>query len=111
MRKKENVSATVEAYYALLYSGYYKESDPTDLRQLRRSILAGGGKFKQVKYVAPKFMLAANGSDESGLSFFPLPVEMILLPASFPLTHLQFFCIWQGKPRSNHDFGGAEIAI
>ncbi|MED5052939.1 squalene--hopene cyclase [Anoxybacillus rupiensis] len=76
-----NVSATVEAYYALLYSGYRRKSDPR-LRAARRRILEMGG--IENAHMFTKFMLALTGQYRWP-PFFPLPLEFLLLPPSFPL--------------------------
>lgn len=84
--EKENVSATVEAYYALLYSGYYKKSEPRILAA-KRNILANGG--IQKSHMLTKFMLAVTGQIKWP-DFFPLPIEMVLIPESFPLNLYKF---------------------
>lgn len=81
-----NVTATVEAYYALLYSGYVKKSDPK-LRAARRFILAKGG-VERINIFA-KIMLAITGQYKWP-ACFPVPVEVMLLPPSFPVHFYQF---------------------
>jgi sporulenol synthase len=76
-----NVTATVEAYYALLYSGYRKETDP-HMQAAKQRILEMGG-IENVHMFA-KFMLAMTGQYRWP-KFFPIPVEFLLLPPSFPL--------------------------
>lgn len=84
--EKENVSATVEAYYALLYSGYYKKSDPR-IQAANRSILANGG--IQKSHMFTKIMLAITGQIKWP-DFFPLPIEMVLFSESFPINLYNF---------------------
>ncbi|MGX1982989.1 squalene--hopene cyclase [Thermolongibacillus altinsuensis] len=81
-----NVTATVEAYYALLYSGYRKKSDP-NMQAAKRRILEMGG-IESVQMFA-KFMLALTGQ-YPWPKFFPIPIEMILLPLSFPINFFDF---------------------
>lgn len=84
-----NVSATTEAYSALLYSEYYQEEDPR-LLAAKNIILANGG--IQKCHMFTKFMLAMTGHVKWP-DFFPLPIEFILLPQHFPvhLFHLSVF--------------------
>jgi sporulenol synthase len=77
-----NVSATVEAYYALLYSGLYDQADER-LRAAQTFILANGGLAKAGLFT--KIMLALTGQYEWP-PVSPLPIEAILLPLSFPVN-------------------------
>lgn len=77
-----NVTATVEAYYALLYSTYYAKSDPP-MRAAKRFIVKNGG--IQRSHMFTKIMLALTGQYKWP-AFFPIPVEFILLPLSFPIN-------------------------
>ncbi|MBS4217975.1 squalene--hopene cyclase [Bacillus sp. FJAT-49711] len=77
-----NVTPAVEAYYSLLYSGYYKKSDEP-LRNAKKYILAHGGIEKA--HMFTKIMLALTGQTPQKIHF-PVPVEFILLPSSFPLN-------------------------
>ena len=81
-----NVTATVEAYYALLYSGYRKENDK-ELLAAKRQILSLGGMEKI--HIFTKMMLALTGQYKWP-RFFPIPIEMILLPLSFPINFFDF---------------------
>lgn len=81
-----NISATVESYYALLYSGYYEKMDPR-LMRAKDFILAHGGIDKA--HMFTKLMLAMTGQVKWPL-FFPLPVELILLPSVFPINFYSF---------------------
>ena len=81
-----NLTATVEAYYALLYSGYVKKTDP-NMRLARRFILKNGG-LKKINMFA-KVMLALTGQYKWPRQF-SVPIEMILLPLSFPVNFFDF---------------------
>ncbi|WP_035425026.1 squalene--hopene cyclase [Bacillus sp. UNC438CL73TsuS30] len=81
-----NLTATIEAYYALLYSGYFQKSDRR-LRAAKRFILANGGLEEASMYT--KVMLAITGQYKWP-TFSPLPVEVILLPLSFPINFYSF---------------------
>ncbi|MBM7716961.1 sporulenol synthase [Bacillus thermophilus] len=76
-----NLTATVEAYYALLYSTYYSTSDP-QMRAAKKFIVKNGG--IQKSHMFTKIMLALTGQYQWP-AFFPIPVELILLPLSFPI--------------------------
>ncbi len=86
---KGNVSTTVEAYYALLYSGYYTKKD-SRLMTAKRFILENGGIEKT--HMFTKIMLALTNMIPWP-SVFSIPIEMILLPPSFPINfyHLSVF--------------------
>ncbi|MDP4084136.1 MAG: squalene--hopene cyclase [Bacillota bacterium] len=80
-----NLSATVEAYYALLYSGYVT---PDDSRlQIAKDFIKENGGIEKCNMFT-KTMLALTGQYEWP-SFSPLPVEFILLPLSFPINFYQ----------------------
>lgn len=81
-----NLTATVEAYYALLYSGYHTQMDKP-LRAAKKFILANGGIEKGHMFM--KIMLAITGHYKWP-SFFPIPIETILLPLSFPINFFDF---------------------
>ena len=81
-----NITATVEAYYALLYSGYYEKRDEP-LRKAKRFILANGGIEKV--HMLTKIMLALTGQMKWPL-FFPVPLKAILLPPTFPVNFYRF---------------------
>ncbi|MFD2445568.1 squalene--hopene cyclase [Bacillus sp. CGMCC 1.16607] len=81
-----NITSTMEAYYALLYSGYYPKTDPK-LRAARKFILANGGIEKS--HMLLKIMLAITGQ-LPWPNFFPIPIEIILLPNSFPINFFDF---------------------
>ncbi|PLR76896.1 squalene--hopene cyclase [Bacillus sp. V3-13] len=77
-----NLSLTIEAYYALLYSGYRNDHDQTML-SARKFIYENGGLKKAGMYT--KIMLATTGQYRWP-AFFPIPLEIVLLPASFPIN-------------------------
>ncbi|WP_028401572.1 squalene--hopene cyclase [Ectobacillus panaciterrae] len=77
-----NVSATVEAYYALLYSGYRNKHDQ-EMEMARQFIVSKGGITKT--HMFTKMMLAITGQYEWP-SDFPIPIEVMLLPVSFPVN-------------------------
>jgi len=77
-----NLTATLEAYYALLFSGYYRKSDQR-LREAKRFILANGGLSEVSTFT--KIMLALTGQYEWP-ALTPLPIEFILLPHQFPIN-------------------------
>lgn len=83
---KGNITATIEAYYALLYSGYYDKNSPMLIRA-RQFILANGGIEKG--HMLTKVMLAITGQYKWP-PFFPFPPELILLPQSFPINFYSF---------------------
>jgi sporulenol synthase len=81
-----NLTATVEAYYGLLYSGYYTKNDKR-LVAAKRFILANGG-LEQVGMFT-KVMLAITGQ-YTWPSYSLLPIELILLPLHFPINFYSF---------------------
>ncbi len=81
-----NLSDTIGAYYALLYSGYYSKNDPR-LRLARKFIKNNGGIEKS--HMLTKIMLTLTGQYKWP-NFFPIPIEMILLPVSFPINFYSF---------------------
>jgi len=81
-----NLSATIEAYYALLYSGFIEKTDKR-MRRARSFIINNGG--IENCHMFTKFMLALTGQLKWP-AFFPLPVELILLPTSFPIHFYSF---------------------
>lgn len=81
-----NLSATVEAYYSLLYAGYVSKEDNRMLAA-KKFILANGGLEKT--HMLTKIMLALTGQ-YPWPPHFPIPVEMILLPLHFPINFYDF---------------------
>ncbi|WP_335872728.1 terpene cyclase/mutase family protein [Bacillus sp. 2205SS5-2] len=80
--KQPNLSLTIEAYYALLYSGYCSDQDH-NITMAEDVIRKGGGIDKADMFT--KLTLAITGQ-YSWPSFFPIPVEFMLLPPSFPIN-------------------------
>jgi sporulenol synthase len=81
-----NLTATVECYYALLYSGYYEKQDKP-LLAAKKFILSMGG-IEEVSMFT-KVMLSITGQMKWP-SFSPLPIEIILLPLYFPINFYSF---------------------
>ncbi|NRD80249.1 squalene--hopene cyclase [Bacillus sp. BRMEA1] len=81
-----NVTATLEAYYALLYSGYLSKEDRR-LQSAKKFIIAGGGLSEAGTYT--KIMLALTGQYQWP-AFSQLPIEFILLPLQFPINFYSF---------------------
>jgi sporulenol synthase len=81
-----NLSLTVEAYYALLYSGMYKKDDQ-QLQAAKNFILANGGIEETSMFT--KTMLALTGQYKWP-EFSPIPIEIILLPLTYPINFYQF---------------------
>jgi sporulenol synthase len=84
--KEGNIATTLESYYGLLYSGYFKKDDQR-IKAAKKFILAHGG-IEKVN-IFTKIMLAISGQYKWP-SFFPIPIEVILLPLSFPVNFYQF---------------------
>ncbi|SFC27521.1 sporulene cyclase [Bacillus sp. OV322] len=74
-----NLSLTIEAYYALLYSGL-KHKDEPDMRKARSFIRSRGGLKKARMFT--KMMLTITGQ-YSYPPIFPIPLVAVLLPPSF----------------------------
>lgn len=81
-----NIAATIEAYYALLYSGYCSHDDER-MQIAREFILSRGGIDKSS--LLTKIMLAVTGQF-SWANFFTIPTEFVLLPHSFPMNFFDF---------------------
>jgi sporulenol synthase len=82
-----NMSASVEALFALLYSGYSQPSDP-HIQQAKQYIDSHGG-VSQITSLMTKIMLASCGQYPWPF-FFPLPVELFLIPSASPLNFYDF---------------------
>jgi sporulenol synthase len=83
---KGNLSATIEAYYALLYSGY-RNKNGKEMSAARRFILSMGGIEKAEMFT--KILLAITGQ-LPWPSKFPMPVDIMLYPLSFPINFYDF---------------------
>lgn len=78
---KGNLTSTVEAYYALLYSGYRNPKDP-EIQAARRFIMVNGGATEVHMFL--KILLALTG--QCAWPHFPVNIEVLLLPDSFPIN-------------------------
>ncbi|MFC3883524.1 squalene--hopene cyclase [Bacillus songklensis] len=78
-----NLDATVEAYYALLYSGYIKK-DEKRMQEANRFIRENGG-ISNVKSLLTQILLALTGQIPWPENI-EIPIEMILFPKWFPLN-------------------------
>ncbi|TXC93140.1 squalene--hopene cyclase [Metabacillus litoralis] len=83
--KSGNLSATVQAYCALLYSGFYSQEHPL-LRKAEDFIKKNGGP-NQTHFMT-KWMLAVNGLYQWP-SIFYIPMTFLLIPYAFPLNFYQ----------------------
>ncbi|WP_084011689.1 squalene--hopene cyclase [Paenibacillus kribbensis] len=83
-----NLSATVEAYYALLYSGYSQPKDES-VQRAKQYILDRGGIGKAASLLT-RTLLAATGQRKWPASLSLIPIEMLLLPSSLPLSFFDF---------------------
>jgi sporulenol synthase len=81
-----NLTATVESYYALLYSGYFEKHDKR-LLAAKKFILSKGGLDEVSMFT--KVMLSLTGQIKWP-TFSPLPIELILLPLNFPINFYSF---------------------
>ncbi|UOF89251.1 squalene--hopene cyclase [Fodinisporobacter ferrooxydans] len=81
-----NLSATLEAYYALLASGVVKETDER-ISTARQFILAKGG-MNQCSLIT-QAMLALTGQ-YPWPAHLRFPLEFLLLPASMPVNFYEF---------------------
>ncbi len=81
-----NLSATVEAYFALLYSGHLSKDD-VRLEKAREFIVRSGGLGKV--HSITKFMLATHGQYDWN-HFFPIPIQFLMIPKSFPISFWDF---------------------
>lgn len=77
-----SLSATVEAYFALLYAGVWKPEDETSLAA-QRFIRERGGLARAS--LLTKVMLALNGR-YAWRNPFLMPIELMLVPDKFPLN-------------------------
>lgn len=83
-----NLSATVEAYYALLYSGYSGMTDEPIMRA-KRYIQSKGG-IGKVTSTLTRVILAATGQRKWPLSISSIPLEVLLFPSYFPIHYFEF---------------------
>ncbi|MBP1153829.1 MULTISPECIES: squalene--hopene cyclase [unclassified Paenibacillus] len=78
-----HLSATVEAYYALLFSGVAAKTDVV-IQKAKRYILRKGG-LGNVSGLLTKVMLAMTGQ-VPWPRFNKIPIEIMLLPSSLPIS-------------------------
>ncbi|MWV42777.1 squalene--hopene cyclase [Paenibacillus sp. HJL G12] len=83
-----NLSATVEAYYALLYSGYSKDNE--EPIQRAKSYIRSKGGLGKVTSILTKAILAATGQIKWPLSVSLIPLEILLFPNYFPINYFDF---------------------
>lgn len=76
-----NLDTTIGAYFALVISGYKNERDP-EIQKAKQFILENGGIAKATLLM--KVLLAIIGVVDWPRQF-PVPVEVMLVPVSFPL--------------------------
>ncbi|MED4463071.1 squalene--hopene cyclase [Metabacillus fastidiosus] len=79
---KGDLSLTVGAYYAILYSGYKTKNDP-DMLLAKQFIINNGGLKETSMFI--KMMLALTGQYKWPRSFLA-PIEVILLPNFFDFS-------------------------
>lgn len=77
-----HLSSTIEAYYALLYSGYFKIENENMLRA-KQFILSQGG-IEQA-HLLTKTILSITGQYQWE-KHFQIPIEFILLPTTLPIS-------------------------
>ncbi|MBH5318299.1 squalene--hopene cyclase [Paenibacillus sp. GSMTC-2017] len=83
-----NPSASIDAYYALLFSGYSQSTDEAILRA-ERYIRSKGG-IASTTSILSKAILAATGQRKWPLSISSIPLEVLLFPSSFPINIFDF---------------------
>ncbi|PKG22343.1 squalene--hopene cyclase [Niallia nealsonii] len=81
-----NLSSTVIAYTALLYSGYCKKED-SKMQQARSYIIANGGLEKS--HFMIRWMLSVNGMYPWSNMIY-IPMTFLLLPTYQPINFFQF---------------------
>ncbi|MBB3110410.1 sporulenol synthase [Paenibacillus phyllosphaerae] len=86
--QEPNLSATVECFLALQYANRGEQTDSSQMNKAKQLILQLGG-LKRVTNVMTKFLLAMTGY-RPWPSFFPVPLALLLLPASSPLHFFHF---------------------
>jgi sporulenol synthase len=84
--KEGNLSATIEAYFALRFSGLLDEKD-TRLKKAEQFIKDKGG--LEEAHTLTKMMLAIHGQYEWRY-LMPVPLEVLLIPGNFPISFWDF---------------------
>ncbi|GBF74288.1 squalene-hopene cyclase [Paenibacillus sp. 598K] len=83
-----HLASTIEAYYALLYSGY---SSPEDAAmEAARHYIAKRGGLRRIDGLMTQAVLAATGQIKWPRSIASIPLEMLLLPLAFPVQFFDF---------------------
>lgn len=83
-----SLSASVDAYYALLFSGY---SHATDERmQQAKSYIQSKGGLDKVSSLLTKSILSATGQMSWPFQLSSIPLEILLIPNSFPINIFDF---------------------
>ncbi|OXM82752.1 squalene--hopene cyclase [Paenibacillus rigui] len=85
--KEGSLSTTVDAYYALLCSGYSSRDD-LSMQKAKQFILSKGG-LRKVRAVLTKIFLAVTGQYPWPSSLL-IPIELLLLPPSAPVSFWDF---------------------
>jgi sporulenol synthase len=80
--EKGNLSATIQAYNALLFSGLYSRHDE-NLKKAERFIVENGGLDNA--HFMTKWMLSSNGQYPWPRHLF-IPMTFLLIPSYFPLN-------------------------
>ncbi|MCE7792874.1 squalene--hopene cyclase [Salipaludibacillus sp. CUR1] len=83
---KGNLSATIEAYFALVYSGYVDE-EAEQMIKARSFIINSGGLMNAQELT--KVMLSLTGQIKWPVKM-QLPIEFLLLPRSSPISLFDF---------------------
>ncbi|WP_152394495.1 squalene--hopene cyclase [Paenibacillus guangzhouensis] len=83
-----NLSLSVDAYQALLYSGYSQVHD-VPMQRAKRYILSKGG-LARATSILTKAFLAITGQRPWPRSITSIPLEIMLLPASLPISLYDF---------------------
>lgn len=81
-----NVSATIDSYFALLFSGHFSKNDPRMVQA--RSLIRQKGGLAEGNLLT-KLMTALTGQ-YPWPNHFIVPVELTLLPSSFPVSFYDF---------------------
>lgn len=83
-----NLSASIEAYYALLYSGYSVRTD--EPMQRAKCFIQSKGGLGKVTSILTKIILAATGQMKWPASISSIPLEVLLLPTFSPINFFEF---------------------
>lgn len=82
-----NLSLTAEAYFALLYSGFSRETDG-HMQRAKQWIISKGG-LQKIRSVLTKVIFACTGQLPWPHSLL-VPIEILLLPDTFPVHFHDF---------------------